>query len=414
MSEIPDHIEEQVGQLYRKSFGKMVASLMYFSKDLDLETAEDIVQDSFATAFYAWKNDGIPSNPGGWIYTVCKNKAINKIKSDKKVRGFYEDEDFESGLNIPVESVLEDQELKMLFACANSELAPKVQVVITLKYVVNLKVEAISKVLGMSLDGVDKMLLRARQKIRNEKILLTAPDFNLLKNRLPIVHKIIYLLFNEGYKSSWGKEILREELCEEALLLCKSLIDSGISNKETLALNSLMLFNAARFKSRFGSSGELLDLEEQDRKLWNHDLIIYGSKFMAMSRGGAVSSYFYEATIAYLHCTAKDFISTDWKTISDIYRQLHSLNGNPFVELSYGISLYYAGQKVKALHILNTLKHKPFLNQYYLLNATLGKISLMEGDLEAAREYFKKTITQTDFQVEKDYVKKLMDKLEPV
>ncbi|CAG4998178.1 hypothetical protein DYBT9275_01946 [Dyadobacter sp. CECT 9275] len=411
MTDAVENIEREVDHLYRHSFGKMVASLMYFSKDIDLETAEDLVQDSFATAFYAWQNDGIPTNPGGWIFTVCRNKAINKIKASRRTRGFYDHEDFETEARVLSESVLEDQQLKMLFACANDELAPKVQVVITLKYVVNLKVEAISKILGMSIDGVDKLLLRARQKIRNEKILLTEPDPSTLAGRLPIVHKMIYLLFNEGYKSSWGKEILREELCEEALILNKSLLDSGIGNKETAALHSLMLFNAARFKARFGSRGELLDLEEQDRSLWNRDLIMYGAKFMAQSRGGRISQYQYEATIAYLHCIAKDFQTTDWSAISDIYKQLLQLYPNPFVELSYAISLYYAGQKGKARRILHDLKQQPFLNQYYLLNATLGKISLMDGNLAAAKDYFEKTIRQTDFQVEKDYVQRLLSRI---
>ena len=141
---------------------------------------------------------------------------------------------------------------------------------ITLKYVVNMKTEAIANVLAMRADAVDKLLVRARQKIREEKILLTTPPATALQPRLPIIHKIIYLIFNEGYKASWGKELLREELCEEALLLNKALIDNNLGNKETYALHALMLFNSARFQSRFGASGELIDLENQDRSLHTH------------------------------------------------------------------------------------------------------------------------------------------------
>ena len=197
----------------------------------------------------------------------------------------------------------------------------------------------------MTIDGVDKILLRARQKIKDEKILLEEPVPTALKPRLPIVHKILYLIFNEGYKSSWGKEILREELCEDALLMTKGLIDSGLANHETTALYALMLFNSARFKSRFGISGELLDLEMQDRSLWNSDLILLATDFLLQSRNEKLSSYHLEASIAFIHCTAKSFNTTDWNTIQKLYEQLLHGSPNPFVELNYAIALYYAGQK---------------------------------------------------------------------
>ncbi len=376
-----DKVQQEVDRLYKSHYGKMVASLLYFSQDIDLETAEDLVQDSFSSALTAWSEDNIPSNPAGWIFTVCRNKALNKIKEGKRFRTLFEDEDFNSGETKIRESVINDPQLKLLFACAHPDLSPKVQVVITLKYVVNLKVEAIAKILAMTIDGVDKLLVRARQKIRDEKILLEEPELSALTSRVPIVHKIIYLVFNEGYKSSWGKELVREELCEEALLMNRALLNSNIGNKETAALHALMLFNAARFKSRFGASGELLDLEEQDRSLWNKDLILLGCDFLKQAGGEIISPYHYEASIAYLHCTAKSFDSTDWQTITNLYFQLLENNPNPFVELNYAIALYYSGKKQKAIKILNALQQNPFINQYYLLNATLGKINFLEGRL---------------------------------
>jgi RNA polymerase sigma factor (sigma-70 family) len=412
MTDAAASVSNEVNRLYKSHFGKMVSSLLYFSKNIDLETAEDIVQDAFASALTKWPEDGIPSNPAGWIFTVCRNKALNRIKQDERVRGLFKDEILEAAEPQFSESPIDDQQLKLLFSCAHPDLSPKVQVVITLKYVVNLKVESIAKILGMSLDGVDKMLLRARQKIRDEKILLAEPDLAFLKYRLPIVHKIIYLIFNEGYKSSWGKQIIREELCEDALLMNKALIESSIGNKETAALHSMMLFNVSRFKARFDATGALLDLEEQDRSLWNQDLIRYASSFMFQSQGQMVSSYHYEASIAYLHCTAKDFKSTDWHSISRLYAQLLQNNPNPFVEMNYAIALYYADQKNRALNILHGLQQKPFLSQYYLLNAALGKISFLEGDLDSARVYFKMTLRQTDSTVEKDYILKFLARME--
>lgn len=406
-----DKIQQAIDRLYKSHYGKMVASLLYFSRDIDIETAEDLVQDSFSSALTAWSKNGIPSNTAGWIFKVCRNKALNKIREGKRFRGLFENEDFNSGESKFSESVLNDQQLRLLFACAHPDLSPKVQVVITLKYVANFKVEALAKILGMTIDGVDKLLVRARQKIRDEKILLEEPHISALKPRLSIVHKILYLIFNEGYKSSWGKELIREELCEEALLMTKVLLESNISNKETAALYAIMLFNAARFKSRFGANGELLDLEEQDRSLWDKDLIMLACEYLKQSSGDVTSSYHYEASIAYLHCAAKSFDDTDWTTISNLYLQLVQNNPNPFIELNYAIALYYAGKRSKAHKILNDLEQNAFINQYYLLNATLGKFNFLEGNYTKAKDYFLKTFGQTNFQVEKDFILKMIEKI---
>jgi RNA polymerase sigma factor (sigma-70 family) len=407
-----DETQLAVDHLYKEHFGKLIASLLYSSRDIDPETAEDLVQDSFASALKDWPVNGIPSNPAGWIYKVCKNKAINKIKKDQRKGNLSEVINIESISVKFTESVLHDHHLILLFACAHPDLAPKVQVVITLKYVVNLKVEAIAKILGMTIDGVDKLLLRARQKIKNEKILLEEPSASALRSRLSIVHKILYLIFNEGYKASWGKELIREELCEEALMMTHILIDSDLGDSETKALYALMLFNSARFKSRFDSSGQLLDLEKQNRSLWNTELILLAADYLQRSRGEHLSSYHLEASIAFLHCTAKSFESTEWKTITQLYEKLLFDNANPFVQLNYAVALYYAGQKEKAFGILNELHGHPFLNQYYLLNATLGKLHQLEGNDSLARKFLADAHRQTDFDLEKRFIQKLMDDLQ--
>jgi RNA polymerase sigma-70 factor (ECF subfamily) len=307
---------------------------------------------------------------------------------------------------------LDDQQLKLLFACAHPDLSPKVQVVITLKYVLNLKVDAIAAVLGMSIDGIDKMLLRSRQKIREQNIIFSLPAISSLKSRLPIVHKIIYLIFNEGYKSVSGKELVREELCEEALLMNKEILDKRLGDPSTAALQALMLFNAARLKARFGPNGDLRDLEEQDRSLWNKELIFLGTTFFKQSRTTILSTYHFEASIAYLHCNGKDFHSTDWMSISRLYNHLVAINPNPFVELNAAIALYYAGNCKEALARLYELAENSLMQKYYLLNATLGKIHYLEGNHTKAREYFLRTIEQTKIQSEKDFIMKMLAKLE--
>ncbi len=406
-----DEVQLSADQLYKSHFGKMVSSLLHFSNAIDLKDAEDLVQDSFSAAIISWRKDGLPANPAAWLFRVCRNKALNKIKQSKN----YSDR-FTEGSIHPEDPVLsklpvDDQQLILLFACAHPDLSPKVQVVITLKYVVNLKVEAIAKILGMTVDGIDKLLVRVRQKIRDEKILFFEPVREELASRIHIVHKILYLIFNEGYKTSWGKELIREELCEEGLLMTRALLNSTIGNKETSALYALMLFNASRLNARFGNHDELLDLEEQDRSLWNRELIQLAFLYLERSGGAMISAYHYEASIAGMHCSAESFAKTDWKTITLLYDLLLKINPNPFVKLNYAIALYYAGQKNEALVILHQLEAEPFFNQYYLLHASLGRIYFAEGNHALAKKYFRNTLPLTSSLAERGLFQRLMEKL---
>lgn len=405
-----DPVQQEADRLYKAHFGKMVASLLYSFRDIDPATAEDLVHDSFSAALTTWRLQGIPLNPAGWVYKVCKNKALNQLKKDKRTESLNNHADGSAEMRFS-ESVLDDQPLKLLFACAHPDLSPKVQVVITLKYVANLKVEAIAGSLAMTIDGVDKLLLRARQKIKGEKILLEEPVPQALHARLASVHKVIYLIFNEGYKSSWGTEILREELCEEALLMNKALLDSTLGNHETMALHALMLFSSARFKSRFGPSGELIDLENQDRTLWNKELITLASHYLHQSRSDTVSTYHLEASIACLHCMAESFRTTSWKTIAALYAQLLHGTPNPFIALNQAIALYHAGEKSQSFEILHALQRHPFLGQYYLLNTALGKFHHLEGNNTAAKEYLLKAQRQTNFEKEKEFIQRMIDGL---
>ena len=406
-----DEVRFKADQLYKSHFGKMVSSLLHFSDSIDLETAEDLVQDSFSAALVSWKKNGLPVNAASWLFRVCKNKALNKIKESKKFSNLFIDEAINPGDPVISKLPLDDQQLILLFACAHPDLSPKVQVVITLKYVVNLKIEAIAKILGMTVDGIDKLLMRVRQKIKEEKILFFEPRAEEWESRIHIVHKILYLIFNEGYKTSWGKELIREELCEEALLMTRALLNSRIANKETSALYALMLFNASRFKARFGIRNELLDLEEQDRTLWNRELIQLAFVYLERSLGEIISTYQFEASIAGMHCNAESFATTDWKTITILYSRRLKISPNPFAELNYAIALYYAGLRKEALVILHKLEAKPFFSQYYLLHASLGRIYFAEGNPALAKKYFIKTLKLTSSPAEQGFIHRLLEKV---
>jgi RNA polymerase sigma-70 factor (ECF subfamily) len=399
-------VREAVDDLYKSHYGKLVATLYSRYPDIPLETIEDIVQDSFAAALTGWTPDTLPANPAGWVFTVCRNKAINKIKEEKS-RWLRLDEQAERDGPV-ADPGAADLPVKLLFACAHPDLSPKVQVVITLKYVANLRVEAIALALGMTADAVEKMLFRARKKIREEGILLTEPGTALLAGRLPTVNKIIYLVFNEGYKPSSGDAAVNEALCEEALLLAKELLDHRLGDADTAALYALMLFNAARFAARTGASGELLDLDRQDRSLWDRAMISLACDHFRAACGDRMSAYHYEAAIAWLHCTAPSFAETDWAQISRLYLQLLRMSPNPFVELSYAIALYFAGTKTKAFEIMHGLMEHPFLHHYFLLNAALGKCYLLEGEFTRAKAFLERALELTTQRREMDFIRRLL------
>ena len=404
-----DREQQAADKLYKSHFGKMVTAMLQFSRDIDIETAEDLVQDAFYAALSSWKHKGIPDNPAGWMYTVCRNNAINVLKKNKSFKNPFEEDHAIQGESEPDQNIFDDGKMRLLFACSHPRLTAKMQVVITLKYVANLKTESIARALGLTADGIDKILGRAKKRIRIENIFLREPTPQQLTKRLPAVHKIIYLIFNEGYKASSGKEIIRQELCEESLIMTKSLLDNHISNSDTAALYALLLFNAARLSARITSAGELSDLEEQDRALWDNDLIALGSYYLDQSRCENVSSYHYEAAIAYLHSHAKSFGETDWATIAQLYSQLLLNNPNPFIELNYAIALYYDSQKQKAFDALRDLQ-QTFLDHSYLLHAALGKLYWQEGEYSKSNLHLTKALSLTNFQVEKDFVKKMLVK----
>jgi RNA polymerase sigma factor (sigma-70 family) len=372
-----------------------------------LKLAEDLVQDAFYTALSSWKQSGIPHNPAGWMYTVCRNNAINLLKRNQSFKNPFEEYPASTGEPEPEDILFDDRKMQLLFACSHPRLSAKMQVVITLKYVANLKTVSIANALGISTDGIDKILARAKSRIRMENIFLKPPTTQQLKTRLPIVHKILYLIFNEGYKAGSGKEIIRPALCEESLIMTKSLLDYHVCDPDTAALYALLLFNAARLNARITAGGELPDLEEQDRSLWSQDLIALGSYYFNQSRCEQVSAYQYEAGIAYLHCHAKRFEETDWKSITQLYKQLLENNPNPFIQLNYAIALYYDSQKQRAFDLLHELQ-ETFLDQSYLLHAALGKLYWQEGNHTGSELHLTRALSLTNFQLEKDYINKML------
>jgi RNA polymerase sigma factor (sigma-70 family) len=372
-------VEKCVETLYKDKYGQLISLTLQRFRGLSFELAEDIVQETFAEATAHWSTGNMPDNPSGWLYQTCKNKSINKLKKIKKTV----DMSLANAISIPAEEIsdggFKDAQLRMLLACCHPHLTPKTQVALALKYVANLKVENIALQLGVGGDAIEKMLYRARQKIKDESLTLSGNDKNYSAGRLSIVHKVIYLIFNEGYKQS-GEKINRGKiLCEEALLLNKSLFDSEWCNSETKALQSLMLFNLARLATRFDNQGVSIELEYQDRSLWDASLIELAHRLLIESEDSTFSPYHLEAAIANVHCAAQKFEQTDWAAICKYYEVLLKIYPSPFAEINYAVALQYNRQDEKAFQILMDLHQNPFYNRLPLLDISIRKYKARFG-----------------------------------
>jgi RNA polymerase sigma factor (sigma-70 family) len=369
MNKVGEHIEV----IYKNKFGQLISLILQRYRSLSIESAEDIVQEAFAEAAVLWPKQGMPENPAGWLYQVCKNKSINLLKRNSKT----EDLTAAKTLTVDAEEISEhgfkDAQVLMLIACCHPDITPKTQVVLALKYVANLKVENIALQFGVEMDAIEKMLYRARQKIRSKSLSLSADLNGYSKERLSIMHKVIYLIFNEGYKQSGEMISQGRTLCEDALTLNKLLLESPLCNSETKALQSLMLFNVARFDARFDAGGNAVELEYQNRKNWDSSLIHLAHWLLIESEDSTFSSYHLEASIAWAHCAAQKFEDTDWAAICKYYEVLLKIYPSPFAEINYAVALQYNQQNEKAFRILMDLHQNPYFNKLPILVTSIQK-----------------------------------------
>lgn len=366
-------LDKQIAVLYKERFGQLISLILQRFRHMPMDWAEDVVQETFAAAAMHWPKTGIPENPSGWLYQTCKNKSLNLLKKNSKIT------DLSSAITLPVapdevsEDGFKDAQLRMLIACCHPQMTSKTQIVLALKYVANLKVENIALHFGAEPDAIEKMLYRARQKIKSESLSLSAGSYGYSRERLSVIHKVIYLIFSEGYKQSGEKISQGKTMCEDALMLNKFLFDSPLCNPETKALQSLMLFNAARFDARFDVQGNAVELEYQDRTRWDQSLIELAGYLLTESEDSTFSPYHLEAAIACVHCAARTFEDTDWAAICKYYDILLKVYPSPFAWINYAVALQYDHQNEKALRILMDLQQSPAFNKLPVLDQTIQK-----------------------------------------
>ena len=312
-------IESTVTHLFRHQSGKMIAVLTRIFGTHNLELAEDVVQETLITALEQWKIKGLPKDPESWLFIVAKNKALNLIKKQRNQILFGDDKTnllLSSGYTVETtfnklveEAFIKDDQLRMMFVCCHPEISEENQITLILKTLCGFSTAEIAKAFLTTEDTVSKRLYRTKEFFRENNIRFDMPAGYEIKNRIGAVLNAVYLLFNEGYNSTHSEKLIRKDLIEEAVILCKLLIENKQTDlPEVNALMALMCFHASRSDSRLSPEGEIILLSEQNRKKWNRNLIEEGSVYFHKSASGDIlSPYHLEAAIAFEHCFADSF-----------------------------------------------------------------------------------------------------------
>ncbi|HUI31873.1 MAG TPA: sigma-70 family RNA polymerase sigma factor [Candidatus Acidoferrales bacterium] len=395
-----NNVDKLVDHLFRHESGKMVSVLTRTFGTENLEIVEDVVQDALLQATQLWPVNGIPNNPSAWLYQAARNKAIDVLRrNNHSVRLETEEEsslpDADSLLPGMIdeagqEEIVKDDMLRMMFVCCHPAIPEENQITLILKVLCGFSTAEIARAFLTSEDTISKRLYRTKEFFRSHKIEFAVPLPNKLKSRIDGVLNSIYLLFNEGYNSTDSEELIRKDLMEEAILLCKMLTENPLTSQpETFALMALMCFQSSRNDSRLTPEGEIILLPDQDRSKWDFELIAAGNEFMNKAAyGDSVSKYHLEAAIAFEHCTAESFDRTNWARILELYEWLCRVSSSPVLELNKAVATMQVHGAAEALRLLVNIRDKKKIETYHIYHSLLGEIYCRLDRKGDAREEF--------------------------
>ena len=347
--------------VFRREWGAAVGALARWSGDLTV--AEDAVQEACAEALRTWERDGVPDNPGGWLVTVARNRARDRLRREsarpgKELAAVVDDIRARTDGTDP--HPVRDDELRMMFTCAHPALDRQSQLALTLRLVSGLTVAEIARALLHSEAAVGQRITRAKNKVRHANIPLRVPPAELLPERTPHVLGCIYSVFTEGYWSTAGPSAVRDELCDEAIRLAGELCALMPGEREPHALAALMLLHDSRRATRVDHSGRLVPLEEQDRRRWDRGRIARGLDRLRRAQG-STGPYLPQAVIAALHATAPSWDQTDWPAVCAAYDLLAQLTDSPVVRANRALAVGFRDGPDAGLAALDQVAHDPRL-----------------------------------------------------
>lgn len=387
---------EQIAAVFRAEYGRAVAVLIRMLGDIDL--AEDAVADAFAIASRRWPQDGPPPSPAGWIITTARRRAIDQLRRESARAGKYAEAAIAHAPSDDIEdSAVPDERLRLIFTCCHPALNRPAQVALTLRLLGGLTTPEIARAFLVRETTMAQRLARAKAKIRDARIPYRVPGETDLPERLDSVLATLFLIFNEGYVASSGAELLRTDLCEEAVRLTRALVASMPDEPEAAGLLALMLLAHARRDARTDASGAFVRLGDQDRGRWDAALVAEGRAIVrACLRRNRPGRYQLLAAINAAHTDAV----TDWTQILALYDRLTRLDPNPVVALHRAVAVAEVDGPAAALTLVDAVD----LTEHYLFHAVRADLLARLGRAEEARRSFDTAARLTENQRERDYL----------
>jgi len=424
----PNSVDQLVDHLFRQEFGRMVSRLARILGAPRLAMAEDAVQFAMLQALQLWPYQGAPEFPKAWLARVAYHRALDVLKSERKLR-FYDDEK-EIALKNQIEELqshvdaesprfsqeVADERLALIFVCCHPALPRPASVALTLKVVCGFGVEEIARAFLSTETAIQQRLVRAKRLIRDESLRCELPDPAQLDERLDAVLEVLYLLFTEGYAATAGDRLIKNDLCTEAIRLAESLAEnSATARPECHALLALMLFQAARLPARTDALGDLILLEEQDRALWDRSLIHRGVQQLGQAaHGDRLSAYHLQAEIAAIHSTTEHFTLTNWETILELYDLLSEKQPTPVVLINRAVAVAQVDGPAAGLAAWRKIPVDEQLERYSFFHAAEGEFHRRMGSVAEAEAAFERALACARTEPQQRFLQKKLAGLRKV
>jgi RNA polymerase sigma-70 factor (ECF subfamily) len=400
----------QIEATFREEHGRVLAALI--SQFRDFELAEDALQDALVNALERWEIDGVPRNPGAWLLTVAKRRAIDRIRRAATLESKVE---LVEALTLEEEpdmdDAIPDDRLKLMFTCCHPALALEAQVALTLHTLGGLSTQEVARAFLVAEPTMAQRLARARKKIRDAGIPYRVPPADLLPERLNALLAVIYLIFNEGYVATSGDTPIRGELCGEAIRLCRVLVELMPQNAEARGLLALMLLHDSRREARLTPTGELILLEQQDRTRWDqakiHEGVTVLDEALALYDPGP---YQVQAAISALHAEAASPDATDWRQIAALYDTLATMTPSVVVEVNRAVAVAMAWGVSEGLQRLLQLESQA--EGFYPYHAACADLLRRTNQREAAADAYRRALDLCGNRAERAYLQRRLDEIE--
>jgi RNA polymerase sigma-70 factor (ECF subfamily) len=397
--------------VFRREWGPAVAALARWSGDLTV--AEDAVQEAFAEALRAWPRDGVPDNAGGWIVTVARNRALDRlrresVRSGKELAAVMDD----NWARMDQRQIhpVRDDELRMMFTCAHPALDPASRLALTLRLISGLTVAEIARASLQSEAAVGQRITRAKSKIREANIPLRVPPAELLPERTPHVLACIYSVFTEGYWSTAGPSAIRDELCDEGVRLAGELCALMPTEPEAHALAALVLLHDSRRATRVDESGALVPLDEQDRSLWDRTRIARGLGRLRQS-AGSTGAYLPQAVIAAAHATAPSWERTDWSLIGTAYDRLIDITDSPVARANRALAIGFRDGFDAGLAALDEIADDPRLARSNTVASIRADLLRRSGRSTEACDWYRIALSRNGSEPAREFLRRRLAEL---